>query len=78
MARLLRGDEIVHAHVARQAPAETQGIVGYALAVDDPEPRRAQAEGEFVRRHELLPAMGSGLEPAQHVFRADDREREAP
>ena len=38
----------------------------------------AQRGRQFVRRHELLPAMSSGREPAQHVFGADDRQRKAP
>ncbi len=37
---------------------------------------RAKA-GELDRGHELLPAVRSRLEPAQHIFGPDDGEREA-
>ncbi len=40
-------------------------------------PAGADGERQFLGRDELLPAVGAGLEPAQHIFGPDDGERKA-
>src|ERR1700688_4044319 len=72
-----RRNEVVPPQILRHPPLPPQRVVDHPLPPSHPEPRRTQRRCEFVRRHELLPAVGARGEPAQHVFRADDRQCEA-
>ena len=65
-------------HIRRQAPVAPKRIVDHAAQASAPQPRGAGEAGQLERCDELLPAVGSRLEPAQHIFGPDDRQREAP
>src|SRR5271165_1476682 len=77
IARLLGGHRIVHVHIARDLPAVGERIVDHPGLVDDGEAAALERGRELVWRNEPVPPMGAPREPAQHVFRANDRQRKA-
>src|SRR3954462_355133 len=66
---------IIHCQVAAQRPFAGQRIVADAGQFVDLEGVARQRADEFGGAYELLPAMGAAGQPAENVFRADDRQR---
>ena len=74
----LRRQHVVHVDVGGQLPAVGEQIVDHARSRRSPAGRCCSiAISSSFGRDELVPLMGAARQPAQHVFGADDREREA-
>src|SRR6185312_12747150 len=71
-----RNHHVIDADVAGASPAVGQGIIDDARDVADAEAVPAQALGQLRGVQESAPVMRAARQPAQHIFRADDGERE--
>src|SRR5262245_13603532 len=73
--RLAGTGQVVHVRIAAERPLVPQRVVEEPFQHRFEQPRGAQMPAQLLRGDEPVPAMGTDRQPAQHVFRTDNRER---